>query len=282
MQIIRWIIALIIITYIRIWFVNNFATKKQYNKKLLIPIGILSTVSVMVLYFYPQLLNLADLSILYFAENPTISTISMFLLYVALFLVMIVSLQNKKLQNPILKYIFAISIFFLALSLWWLFAGINFMILYLVLWVFSEELIKITISKSTQNKHKQLDLIFVSLLIALFFSLVETFFYVILQTWSSLDILWLTISRWIFTSALHIVSTLIIAYSLQKTSSTKTINYFSIIKAFSAWFVFHFLYNISIQYNITTLTIILLISWYFILSYLLFKSDSIFLELKAT
>lgn len=282
MKIIWWIVGLIMISYVRIWFVNNFATKKKYNKKVLIPICIFATIGVLMLYFYPNLLWVMNLWNLYFGENMTLGTIWMFVIYLVIFLGSIFVLQNKNFRNPIFRYIFSVSIFFVLLVLWWIFTGISFVVLYMIISVFAEELIKSSISKSIQTRVEKLDLIFVSLLVALAFSLVETLIFVISESglwwW---NIVGLVISRWVFTSLLHIVSTMIIAFFLQKSILWNKLSLWWILQAFGLGFLFHLTYNISIEYNITVLSIMLMVAGYFILSYFLFNSDSIFLELKT-
>jgi RsiW-degrading membrane proteinase PrsW (M82 family) len=88
----------------------------------------------------------------------------------------------------------------------------------------------------------------------------------------------LSVWRSIFATLLHVVATGIIAFFVVKRWNNKsnTKNILWILIWIISGFVLHGLYNLSLYYNTIIFTILILIVCYFILSFLLFKSDLIY------
>ena len=281
MKIFRWILSIIITLYIRIWIIHNSFKQKKITTKTSIFIFILSLVLVSFLYFYKDILGLIGLKNLYFSDNLTRSTICLFIFYCLSFLILItVWLRNTKDQKN-WKFIIVAILLFVWIWLWWIITGINTLIMYYLISCYAEEILKFSVWENTflnttkSDKYNPTDLILFAIIAALWFSVIENIFYlIVLNVWWEWNI-FTSIWRSIFTTLLHIVTTWLIAFFITKKENN--IKYWlKCLIWIICWFALHGCYNLCLAYWYKFFTIIILVVCYFILTYLLFNSDSLY------
>jgi hypothetical protein len=211
----------------------------------------------------------------------------LFLLYcwlIFLFLILIKWNWRKKQ----IRFLFIIwMILFAVVGFFGLKAWISATILYYFVLAYSEELLKIGATENEVSKTDfySSDLLFFSIFIALWFSIIENLFYLWSEIFSTHPewIRWLVFWRWIFTSLLHFIATWLIAlilYKLYQQEYLRDINVLQkiwrIVVAILIWVLIHRWYNLSIQYMNVLIYIILAFWGYFLLTYLLFLTDSLY------
>ena len=222
-------------------------------------------------------------------QNETLSfkRYGLFLLYcglIFLFLILIKWNWHKKQ----IRFLFLIwMILFLIVWLFGLMTWISATILYYLILAYSEEFLKIwaTENEVTKTNFYSSELLFFSIFIALWFSIIENLFYLWSEIFSSNPewIWWLVFGRWIFTSLLHFIATGIIAlllYKFYQQQYLKNLNIRQkmrrIVMAILVWVLIHRWYNLSIQHSNLLVYIILVFWGYFLLTYLLFLTDSLY------
>lgn len=133
-----------------------------------------------------------------------------------------------------------------------------------------EEILKTASSQSlsTHSIQYKSDVIIYSVLAGLGFALFENIIYFI-SSWSR----WQFLARSLTTSFLHGIFTWCIGYVLWRQSK---IWFMSYILAYSFWITLHALYNIALVYYPVVGGLTFTIGWYFLLTYLLFKSDRLY------
>lgn len=133
-----------------------------------------------------------------------------------------------------------------------------------------EEVLKTASSQSlaTHATHFKSDVIIFSILAWIGFALFENIVY-FLASWSRGQF----IVRSITSSLLHWIFTWCIWYILRKWSKASYISY---IAAYWVGIWLHALYNISLTQAPLAWWLVFVIGWYFLLTYLLYKSDSIY------
>ena len=164
-------------------------------------------------------------------------------------------------------------------------------VLYYFVLAYAEEFLKIWATENEVSKTDfySSDLLFFSIFIALWFSIIENLFYLWREIFSSNQdwIWWLIFWRWIFASLLHFIATVLIAlllYRFYQQRHLKNLNIRQkirrIVIAILIWVLIHRWYNLSIKYNLSLIFIyiILIFGWYFLLTYLLFLSDSLYIK----
>lgn len=283
MKIFWWILWIITTLYIRIWIINNSFKKRKNKSKFSILIFILSLILVSFLYFYKDILGLIGLENLYFSNNISLSTISLFIFYCLSFLILIsISLWNLK-NKTNLRFIITAILLFLWIWIWWIISWINTLIMFYLISCYAEEILKFSVWQNTLIKGEtdsleKTDLILFAIIAWLWFSVIENIFYIIaLSLWWEWNY-FLTIWRWIFTTLLHIAATWLIAFFIIKKDKHRLKYWLKCLIWIICWFWLHWLYNISLVYKYKIITILILIICYFILSYLLFNSDSLYSE----
>jgi len=226
-------------------------------------------------------------------QNNELSTNwwGLFLLYcglIFLFLILITwNIKKKQIRFLFLvrMLLFAIVGFF-GLKVW-----ISATVLYYLVLAYSEEFLKIWATENEVSKTEfySSDLLFFSIFIALWFSIIENIFYLWSEIFSSgQDWVWgLVFGRWIFTSLLHFIATGMIAlilYRLYQQQYLKNLSIWQkiwrIVMAILIWVLIHRWYNLSVQHMNLFIYIILVFGGYFLLTYLLFLSDSLYLQKK--
>lgn len=123
-------------------------------------------------------------------------------------------------------------------------------------------------SLSSHNTFYKSDIIIFSILAWLGFALFENIIYFI-AAWS----VWQFIARSLTISLLHWIFTWTIWYILWRFAKTSFVSY---VVAYILWILLHSFYNISLTYSPVIWWIIFTIWWYFLLSYLLYKSDRLY------
>ena len=215
----------------------------------------------------------------------------LFLLYCWLIFLFLI-LLNRNRKNKKIWFLFLVwMILFAVVWFFGLWVWISATVLYYFLLAYSEELLKIWATENEVSKtwFYSSDLLFFSIFIALWFSIIENLFYL----WSEIFsdwwewIRWLVFWRWIFTSLLHFIATGLIALILFKIYQQQQFEslhiwqkVWRIVIALLIWVLIHRWYNLSVQHMNLLIYIILVFGWYFLLTYLLFLSDSLYRQKK--
>lgn len=215
----------------------------------------------------------------------------LFLLYCGLIFIFLILLNWNRKRKQI-RFLFLIwmllfvIVWFFGLKIW-----ISATVLYYLLLAYSEEFLKIWATENEVSKTNfySSDLLFFSIFIALGFSIIENLFYLWSEIFSSNPewIWWLVFWRWIFTSLLHFIATGLIAlllYKLYQQQYLKNLNtrqkIWRIVVAILVWVLIHRWYNLSVQHTNLFIYIILVFGGYFLLTYLLFLTDSLYTPKK--
>lgn len=211
----------------------------------------------------------------------------LFLLYcglIFLFLILLTKNWNKKQ----IRFLFLIRmILFAVVGFFGLTVWISATVLYYFILAYSEEFLKIwaTENEVSRTNFYSSDLLFFSIFIALGFSIIENLFYLWNEIFSSNQdwIWWLIFGRWIFTSLLHFIATGLIALLLYRFYQQRYLRNLSIwqkiwriIVAILIWVLVHRGYNLSVQHMNLFIYIVLIFGGYFLLTYLLFLTDSLY------
>ena len=291
MKIIWAIIACILLWYFWIWLIQNIFAKQQ--KKISRKLFWTSFLIVWSLLAFNFILN---------AVFPNISAIQdwamslswwwLFLLYCWLIFIFLI-LLNKNLKDKHIRFLFLVwMILFAVVWFFGLWVWISATVLYYFVLAYSEELLKIGATENKVNKtwFYSSDILFYSIFIALWFSIIENLFYLwntIFSWWEW--IWWMVFWRWIFTSLLHFIATWLIALLLFKLYQQQQFDWLKIwqkiiriIIALLIWVMIHWWYNLSVQ-NMNLLIYIILVFWgYFLLTYLLFLTDPLYGQKKES
>ena len=210
-----------------------------------------------------------------------------FLLYCGLIFIFLI-LLNWNWKKKQIRFLFLIwMILFAVVGFFGLKIWISATILYYFVLAYSEEFLKIWATENEVSKTNfySSDLLFFSIFIALGFSIIENLFYL----WSEIlskdpEWIWgLVFGRWIFTSLLHFIATWLIAlvlYKLYQQQSLKDLKILQkiwrIIVAILIGVLIHRWYNLSVQHMNLLIYIVLVFGGYFLLTYLLFLTDSLY------
>ncbi|MDR0282099.1 MAG: PrsW family intramembrane metalloprotease [Candidatus Peribacteria bacterium] len=165
--------------------------------------------------------------------------------------------------------------------------GIQAVLVYYFVSAYAEEFLKIGASENATNKTDfySSDILSFSLLLALGFSIVENVFYVGQQVFSleTTSLFSLVFGRGIFSSLIHIVSTGLIALLLYKLYQRVTLQQISPIKkiirvifCLLMGVALHLLYNYLLNFSQFWVYLVVVIGGYYLLSYILFLSDSLY------
>ena len=196
-------------------------------------------------------------------------------------------LLNINCNKKQIRFLFLIRmILFAVVGLFGLTVWISATVLYYFVLAYSEEFLKIWATENEVSKTEfySSDLLFFSIFIALGFSIIENLFYLWNEIFTNGEWIWgLVFGRWIFTSLLHFIATGLIAlllYKLYQQQSMKDLKIWQkvwrIAIALLIWVIIHRWYNLSVQHMNLLIYIILVFGWYFLLTYLLFLSDSLY------
>ena len=220
-------------------------------------------------------------------ETMSLSRWGYFLLYCGLVFLFLI-LLNWNWKKKQIRFLFLIWMILFAIV--WFFGiqtWISATVIYYLVLAYSEEFLKIWATENEVSKTEfySSDLLFFSIFIALWFSIIENFFYIGSEILSNnSEWIWgLVFGRWIFTSLLHFIATWLIAlvlYKLYQQQSLKDLNIWQkirrIIIAILIWVLIHWWYNLSVQHMNLLIYIVLVFGGYFLLTYLLFLTDSLY------
>ena len=284
---IAWaVIVCILLWYFWIWLIQNIFAKQErkISRKLFgssfLIVWSLFAFNFIVEAIFPWLDAIKDWAM-------SLGRWWLFLLYCGLIFLflMILSKNWGKKQIWFLFLIWMILfavVWFFGLKVW-----ISATVLYYFVLAYAEEFLKIWATENEVSKTDfySSDLLFFSIFIALWFSIIENIFYLWSEILSSNpEWIWgLVFGRWIFTSLLHFIATGLIAlilYKLYQQQSLKDLNIWQkvwrIAVAILIWVLIHRWYNLSVQHMNLLIYIILVFGGYFLLTYLLFLSDSLY------
>jgi hypothetical protein len=290
MNILWAILVLLLIVYIRIWLINSIFIDKKIKINLTWKIFLTGFFMVGFLFVYKYVLGYLWLNNMYFAEILNFKSMAIFIIYCSFFLIINSLIYKNINRKNILQSIVLWIVLFLWIGYGWYITWITVVLMYYFLAAYAEEIIKFTAGENVFLKEwkNNSDLIFFCILIGLAFAIVENIFYLsanILNQW--VNLIWLSIGRWIVSSMIHVVTTWIVAYLAMKWLNKKVkipliggqvwfmlFVFIGII----LWFGVHLIYNLSLFYNRKFITIPMIVLWYFIFSFLMFKSDKIYIK----
>lgn len=279
MNIIRPIITSILLLYVRIWIINTIFSQKKIKINLTLKIFGLAIVIVGSLFGYKYLLGFFWQETLAITNTITTKSLLLFVVYCTAF-VGIITIFFKNRYKSIVKIVLIWSLFFIAIAYWGFLIWINVLIIYYLVSAYAEEYLKYSTGNNlflASKENNTSNIIFFCILIGLWFSAVENIFYIInnVLNQESVNIINLLVGRGLVSTLIHIVSTGLIAFIIVKNKKTnKTI--VPIILGILGWFWLHSIYNISLQYNLSYVTVPMIILSFFLLTYLTFQSDIIY------
>ena len=276
----------ILLWYFWIWLIQHIFSKQQrkISRKLFgtsfLLVGSLLAFNYIIRAIFPGLEAIQD-------GTMSLSRWGYFLLYCGLIFLFLI-LLNWNWKKKQIRFLFLIwMILFAVVGFFGIKAWISATVIYYLVLAYSEEFLKIwaTENEVTKTEFYSSDLLFFSIFIALWFSIIENLFYL----WSEIlsadqEWIWgLVFGRWIFTSLLHFIATGLIAlvlYKLYQQQSMKNLNIWQkvwrIVVAILIWVLIHRWYNLSVQHMNLFIYIILVFGGYFLLTYILFLSDSLY------
>jgi hypothetical protein len=279
----------ILLWYFWIWLIQHIFAKQE--KKISRKLFWTSFLLVWSLLAFNFIINAIFPNVKIYNEQISFGRLCLFLPYCGLIFLFLILLSKTRKKKQI-RFLFLIRMLlfaivgFFGLKIW-----ISATILYYFILAYSEEFLKIWATENEVSKTDfySSDLLFFSIFIALGFSIIENLFYLWREIFSSNQnwIWWLIFWRWIFASLLHFIATVLIAlilYRFYQQRHLKNLNIrkkiWIIILAILIWVSIHRWYNLSIKYNLSLLFIyiILIFVGYFLLTYLLFLSDSLYLK----
>lgn len=290
MKILWLIIVCILLWYFWIWLIQHIFAKQErkISRKLFwtsfLLVWSLFAFNFIVEAIFPNLKAIHD-------EKLSFWRRSLFLLYCGLiFIFLILITRNWKKKQ--IRFLFLVRIIlFAVVGIFGLTAWISATVLYYFVLAYSEEFLKIWATENEVSKTDfySSDLLFFSIFIALWFSIIENLFYLGNELFSSSqEWIWgMVLGRGIFTSLLHFIATGLIAllmYKFYQQKYLKNLNLWQkiwrIVIAILIWVLIHRWYNLSVQHMNLFIYIILVFGGYFLLTYLLFLSDSLYLQKK--
>jgi len=216
-----------------------------------------------------------------FSVNNVIDskTLLIFVGYCTIF-VIFVTIFFRNRYKRIVQILLIWSLFFIALAYGGFLAWINTLILYYLVSAYAEEYMKYSASNNmflAEKETNESNLIFFCILVGLWFSAIENILYIIntIMNNQNINIMNMLIGRGLVSTLIHIVSTSLIAFIMIKTKKTNSI-IIPVILGIIGGFWLHSAYNISLQYNLSYITIPMVILAFFLMTYLTFQSDIIY------
>lgn len=284
------IIVCILLWYFWIWLIQHIFSKQERKiSRKLFWTSFLLVWSLLAFNYIIKIIAPEIEAIQYW--DMSLDRWSYFLIYCGLIFLFIILLKWNWRKKQI-RFLFLIRmILFAVVGFFGLKTWISATILYYLVLAYSEEFLKIWATENEVSKTDfySSDLLYFSIFIALGFSIIENLLYLWSEIFSSNpEWIWgIVFGRWIFTSLLHFIATGLIAlilYKLYQQPSLKDLNIWQkiwrIIVAILIWVLIHRWYNLSVQHMNLLIYIILVFGGYFLLTYLLFLSDSLYLQKK--
>ena len=280
------IIVCILLWYFWIWLIQHIFSKQERKiSRKLFWTSFLLVWSLLAFNYIIKIIAPEIEAIQYW--DMSLDRWSYFLIYCGLIFLFIILLKWNWRKKQI-RFLFLIRmILFAVVGFFGLKTWISATILYYLVLAYSEEFLKIWATENEVSKTDfySSDLLYFSIFIALGFSIIENLLYLWSEIFSSNpEWIWgIVFGRWIFTSLLHFIATGLIAlilYKLYQQPSLKDLNIWQkiwrIIVAILIWVLIHRWYNLSVQHMNLLIYIILVFGGYFLLTYLLFLSDSLY------
>ena len=280
------IIVCILLWYFWIWLIQHIFSKQERKiSRKLFWTSFLLVWSLLAFNYIIKIIAPEMEAIQYW--DMSLDRWSYFLIYCGLIFLFIILLKWNWRKKQI-RFLFLIRmILFAVVGFFGLKTWISATILYYLVLAYSEEFLKIWATENEVSKTDfySSDLLYFSIFIALGFSIIENLLYLWSEIFSSNpEWIWgIVFGRWIFTSLLHFIATGLIAlilYKLYQQPSLKDLNIWQkiwrIIVAILIWVLIHRWYNLSVQHMNLLIYIILVFGGYFLLTYLLFLSDSLY------
>lgn len=258
------ILGIWISLYVWIWFMQFLYTDKIDALKISLKIFVLVSIGIGAIIGGNRAL-----------QNWILSNHRWYIGVVSLITNSIRLLGSKKIR----QYVWPISIITTAILLLWF--GIQYRYLShivigaTIISVIIEEAVKSNTSDNIpiQTKSKR-NYILSWLLIWLAFSLIENILYSL-----SFDNISIILSRTVTTGIIHMTTTGIIAYfALKWNNKRQQIGYTT--GGIILWICIHSIYNISLQNSSYIRVVLCIITWYFIVSYLVYQSDALYTNNK--
>lgn len=279
MNLVRPIITSILLVYVRIRIINTIFSHKKIKINLTLKIFGLAIIIVGSLFAYTYLLWYIGQQNLDLTNSINTKSIWMFIIYCTIFTTLVTILFRNR-YKKILQIVLIWSLFFIALAYWGLLTWINVLILYYLISAYAEEYMKYSAGNNLFLADKEpnpSNIIFFCILVGLWFGAVENILYIINNVLNneSINIINLLIGRGLISTLIHIVSTSLIAFIVIKTKKTNKI-IMPVILGVIGWVWLHSIYNISLQYNLSYVTIPMIILAFFLMTYLTFQSDIIY------
>jgi hypothetical protein len=286
MNIVWSILSCIFILYVWIWIINTVFSDKKIQLRLSIKIAIIGVVLVGWLFAYKYILQSLGYPNLYFVDNLDAKTVMLFVGYCTA-ISLLISLFLKNRSKKIFSLLIVSSLFFIAIARWGYLLGMNVLLIYYIVSAYSEEYLKYNGSNNiflTENEYMNntKNLLFFCVLTWLGFSVVENVLYLVtlILKQQEINIVWFILGRWLLSSLVHVVATGLIWFITTSLLNKKNWIIITVLWILG-WFAVHSIYNISLQYQLTGITIALAILLFFGLSFFLFKSDILYQPKQA-
>ena len=271
------IVTLVLLFWFRIWILNQIFSNLKLDikwKSLL-----WGALLVFALAFYDLGFDLVwiDKWLFYLRDAFNVNSLSLFLIYWLLVLVLITllfrNIRNRKLLLEIFVAILTLIIF---AFFWWIF-WFAVLVLYYILAAFTEEMFKFTVSNNQSQRVFDGNvslLLFLSVIIWITFSICENIYSFGVQLFNDNLSVWFILGRGVIASLIHCVSTWAIAIILLKLKKWSLM--FRYFVALLLGSFIHIIYNLSVVNNFTWVIFLLVILALVFLSYLFFNMDEIY------
>lgn len=279
MNIVRPIITSILLVYVRIRIINTIFSQKKIKIWITLKVFGLAIIIVGSLFVYTYLLSFFGQQNLSLTNIIDTKNLLLFVAYCTIFVILITIFFRNRYKR-IAQILLIWSIFFVALAYGGFLAGINTLMLYYLVSAYAEEYMKYSAGNNiflANKEPNESNLIFFCILIGLWFSAVENILYIVnnILNNESVNIMNILIGRGLVSTLIHIVSTSLIAFIMIKSKKTNSI-ILPVILGIIWGFWLHSIYNISLQYSLSYITIPMIILAFFLMTYLTFQSDIIY------
>ncbi len=273
-----------------VWLrITDHIFHRQGNKKIVRTSVLIGMIAAWALFVYPHILvwiqqSQADYTQL--ANYPArivpvvLGVYIIVILFIDSFLTHRLTPRRRIIKNFfLLAGIIALSYFILGKF------SVGDVVLYYLLVAWSEEALKYLwgLTLFEKRRFSSSDVILFAFLTALGFAFFENIIYVIDVISAKASLLQqliggtgLIISRWIVGFIVHLLFTWSIAYISVKAISQKSFLY--LLPAFLVGLMLHLSYDLLIHRNISIAIILYVIVWYVLLSWLFYKSDSLYIK----
>ena len=285
MKIALAIFVCILLWYFWIWLIQHIFAKhqKRFSRQLFwtsfVLVGSLLAFNFVIHAIFPDITTIQDGEIWY-------GRLWCFLLYCGLIFIFLIALNNNRKKNQIRFLLLIRMLLFAVVGFFGIKVWISATILYYFVLAYAEELLKIwaTENKAVRTNFYSSDLLFFSIFIALWFSIIENIFYIGSEIFSGGEWVWgMVFWRGIFTSLLHFIATGLVALLLFKLYQQHHLQNLTIwqkiwriVVALLVGVLIHRWYNLSVQHMNLLIYIVLVFGGYFLLTYILFLSDALY------